>query len=87
MYIVMTSSEKMPAKCWGQYRRVAVVKLALGTHAMPKMISDRARGVAEICREWRKLSVGKTQRCAYRRALADAERIATELNLAHVLWV
>lgn len=68
-YLVKSSSEKMPAKCKGQYRRVAVLEVQDGVQDV-SMISLRARGVVSIVREWRALSVGSTERCAFRRALA-----------------
>ena len=80
MYIVMTATEKMPASCWGRYRRVAVVRLEDGFTGEPKMISERARGLAEIVEEWRACSVGTTDRSAYRRAVAEAEALAARLN-------
>lgn len=77
-FIVMTAATPMPQSCWGQYRRVAVVEVEGDTK--PKMISKRARGVVRIVKRWEKLSVGKTDRCAYRRALADAGALARALN-------
>jgi hypothetical protein len=78
-FIVMTRSANMPASCWGQYRRVAVVETDL-PKGEPKMISTRAYGVARIVKTWEKLSVGVSPRCAYRVALAEAEALAAELN-------
>ena len=77
-YIVQTASAHMPNSCRGQYRRVAVMEINQG--AAPTMISERARGVIRIVRTWEKQHVGKTPRCAYRRALADAETLASSLN-------
>ena len=39
-FIVKTAAACMPASCWGQYRRVAVLEVEVGTE--PKMISARA---------------------------------------------
>lgn len=82
MFVVMTSCAKMPQTCWGRYRKVAVVQLNqeyTAKNLRPTMISERARGVLRV-RVLGNFSVGKTDRCAYRRALADAERIAHEAN-------
>jgi hypothetical protein len=82
MWVVMTSSAQMPSKCWGQYRRVALVQLTQEYTAKdwrPKMISDRARGVVRLI-DYGHHNVGMTERCAYRRTLAQAEARARELN-------
>jgi len=77
-FIVMTSAAKMPQSCWGQYRRIGVLEIEAGSS--PTMISERARGVVRVVETWEKLNVGKTARCAYQRALAEAEAMAAELN-------
>jgi hypothetical protein len=46
----------------------------------PKMISDRAKGVAKIVEVWDRLNVGKTDKCAYRVALKEAQELAMRLN-------
>lgn len=68
----------MPSTCWGRYARVAVLEVEVGTH--PTMISERARGVVRIVETWEKLNVGTSERCAYQRALAEAEELAADLN-------
>lgn len=78
MFIVKTSSAKMPGNCWGTYRRVVVMETD-GTQ-FPKMISDRAKGVVHIVHTWEKLHVGKTEKCAYAIALSEAYKMADELN-------
>lgn len=80
-YVVMDKATKMPSSCWGIYRKVAVVAVADDFCNTPSMISLRARGVIEIVELWDRLNVGTTERCAYRRALAEAEALAHELNL------
>ncbi len=89
MWIVMTSSAKMPNSCWGQYRNVALVYLNqeyTATGKVPKLISERARGVARLSTVGRGVirmghhHVGRTARSAYHRALAEAERRAHALN-------
>lgn len=81
-YIVMTASAKMPASVRGRYARVAVVELDPDHEGMPAMISERARGVRRIVETWERCHVGRTARCAYQRALAEAETLAAELNTA-----
>jgi len=77
-YIIMTASAHMPNSCWGIYRRVALVEVEKGVE--PKMISERARGVVRIVRTWENLNVGTTDKCAYRRALAEAKTELAELE-------
>ena len=78
-FVVMTASTHMPNSVRAPYRRVAVVELT-EAGVVPKMISLRARGVARIVCTWERLSVGLTDRCAYRRGLAEAVAMAAELN-------
>lgn len=78
-YIVQAASAKMPGSCWGQYARVAVLEVEEGVQAV-SMISERARGVVRVVRTWERLNVGKTSRCAYAVARAEAEELARELN-------
>ena len=77
-YIVQTAAAKMPNSCWGQYRRVAVMEIITGTQ--PAMISKRARGVVRVVATWEKCNVGRTERCAYERALSEAYELAHQLN-------
>ncbi len=79
-HIVMTAAAKMPRNCWGTYRRVAVVRLAAGFAGTPKMISERAHGVAEVVATWERCHVGKTHRCVYEVALTEAQELAAKLN-------
>ena len=81
-FIVMTSSAKMPANCWGRYRNVALVEVEAGT--WPKMISAHARGVVRIVEHYGPQFVGKTQRCAYMRVYEEAAARAEELNKAQL---
>jgi hypothetical protein len=80
MYIVKTAAAKMPSSCKGRYRRVAVMEVADGTE--PAMISERAKGVIRIVETWERLNEGRTDKCAYRRALAEANAMAERLNAA-----
>jgi hypothetical protein len=79
-HIVMTASACMPAKCWGRYGKVAVVELEPGFEGRPAMISERARGVVRIVELWDRMHVGKTDRCAFAVAKAEAEELCNELN-------
>ena len=82
MWIVMTACAAMPQSCKGRYRRVVLVQLNqhFAAHGLrPAMISERARGVLRIV-DMGKHNVGVTDRCAYARRLAEAERRAYELN-------
>jgi hypothetical protein len=81
-FVVQIASANMPNGCWGAHARVAVLEIEPGTRAdfKPTMISERARGVARVVETWERLNVGKTERCAFRRALAAAERLAADLN-------
>lgn len=79
-FIVMVAAAKMPSSCMGQYKRIAIVETDMVT--MPKMISNRANGVVRIVQTWDRLSVGKTKRCAYAVALAEAKVECAKLNAA-----
>lgn len=82
-FVVRSSAAKMPSSCWGQYRRVAVLEVQQGT--VPRMISDRARGVVRIVATWEALNVGKTSRCAFERTMVVANELAAKLNAARGL--
>lgn len=77
-YIVKDSAARMPGSCKGRYHHVAVMEIEPGT--VPSMISARARGVRRIVQTWDRLNVGQTDRCAFKRALAEADRLAAQLN-------
>lgn len=81
-YIVMTACAKVPTSWKWQHKRrkVAVVELEEGFEGLPKMISERARGVRQIVRLWDRLHVGSTERSEYYQYLAKAEELAAELN-------
>jgi hypothetical protein len=76
-YVVCTSQAKMPQSCWGKYRRVAVIETTDGI--VPKMISERARGVVRIVETWERLHVGG-DRSAYAVAMREAADLADRLN-------
>ena len=79
-YVVMTAAAHMPSSCRGTYRRVALVETDLPAPELPLRIDARWRGVTQIVRTWEGLNVGKTERCAYRKALVEAEAMADRLN-------
>lgn len=84
MWVVMTSAAHMPQSCKGRYRNVALVLLDqyhTARNLRPAMISERAKGVLRV-EHFGHHNVGKTDKCAYARALERAERIAFERNNA-----
>ena len=81
-YKLMTASAQMPQSCWGTYRRIAIVQVETAD-TEPAMISERAIGVVRIVATWEKLNVGKTDRCAYRKALKEAEKMLSDLRNEH----
>lgn len=78
-FIVQTASASMPRSCWGKYKRVAVLEVPVGV-VKASAISERAKDVVRIVETWDRLSVGKTSRCAYAKALAEAQVLADSLN-------
>ena len=82
MHVVMTSSAQMPSKVRAPYRNVAVVQLTqefTSHNWRPKMISTRAKGVLRLYHLGHHF-VGKTEKCAYRKALARADDMAYRMN-------
>jgi len=77
-YIVMTSAAKMPVGCWGRYRNVAVV--AYKSDTPPRTI--RNTRTAQIVLHYGPQHVGRTERCAYQRALAKARAKVEEFSAA-----
>lgn len=78
LFVVMTSSARMPAKCKGRYRNVAVVEIE--GPELPKMISGKAKGVVRIVKHYGPQYEGRTCRCALDRTLLEANRLAAQLN-------
>ena len=78
-YKLITAAAQMPQSCWGTYRRIAIVQVE-SADTEPAMISERARGVIQIVATWEKLNVGKTDRCAYAKALKEAEEMLADLT-------
>jgi hypothetical protein len=58
---------------------VAVIELSEGYDDAPK-ITEHSRAVKRIVQLWDKLHVGKTQRCAFQKAFAEAEALRDKLN-------
>ena len=80
-YHVVSASASMPNKCWGIYKRVAVIEVDHHERPagyVPERIAD-AYGIT-VCETWERLNVGKTEDCAYARALVDAQNTAQELR-------
>lgn len=82
-FIVMVASAKMPGNCKGPYGKVAVVETTGET--MPRMISERARGVVRIVRLWDRQHIGETPAGAFQRAFAAAENLSDHLNLMRLV--
>jgi len=83
--IVQTASTTPSGKCWGKYKRVAVVVVDKNVlrdlgRRIPQMISKDAKGVVQIVETWENQGVGTTERCAYRRALVVAQELADKIN-------
>jgi len=83
VYIVMTSSAKMPRTVKAPYRRVAVVGLT-AEYALngwkPKMISTRARGVERIIELGHYPTNGSSMKSGLQQALQRAADLADKLN-------
>jgi|TARA_R110000824_G_scaffold16325_2_gene67831 hypothetical protein len=82
-FVVVDKSAHMPNSCWGNYRRVGVVELTASAQregSFPKMLSKRAHAVHRVVDVWENCNVGTTDRCAYRRAVVEADDLARDLN-------
>ena len=78
-YLVKTSCAKMPGSVRAPYRHTAVLEVEPDVESVA-MISNRARGVVRIVREWGPSFLGLTSRSAAQRDLAEARILAAELN-------
>jgi hypothetical protein len=76
-FIVMTASAKMPSSVRAPYMKVAVVEVEKGV--IPKMISERAKGVVRIVSLQDRLHARGVD-TAYTRALAEAQNEADRYN-------
>ena len=78
-YHVVTSAACMPNKCWGIYKRAALLRV--DRHERPASYTPKTiravRGV-EIVSLQDKLNVGTTDRCAYKQALAFLESLRAD---------
>ena len=81
-FVVLTAAAAMPNSCWGIYRRVGVVEIAADADERRLTIDERRKGVIRVVSTWERLNVGRTARCAYQRALAEAEALVADLNAA-----
>jgi len=73
----------MPSSCWGVYRRVGVVEIdpaQVDPTRTRLSIDARRRGVVRVVETWERCNVGSTDRCAYRRALREAQQLADVLD-------
>ena len=80
-FILLDKAASMPRSCKGKYRRIAIVELD-DSGVVPQMISERAKGCKRIVSLWDNLSVGKTDRCAYKVGLKEAQEELAALNAA-----
>ena len=78
-FITMSASANMPNSCWGQYGRCAVVELEPGFVGVPKMISERARGIKRIVALWDRLNCGGRY-SASGIAWTEAQDLCQDLN-------
>jgi uncharacterized protein with GYD domain len=81
-YVVKVSSCKMPTSIQGIYRRIAVMEVD-DSVTMPAKIDIRSKGVVRIVETWERLHVGKTEKSAFHKALADATSLAEILNTVY----
>lgn len=82
MWIVMTSSARMPSSVRARYRNVALVKLdqhATARNLMPRKISTKDKSVLQVI-HYGHFHVGSTDRAAYQRMVIEAQRRARQLN-------
>jgi hypothetical protein len=78
-FIVMSANAPMPASVKAPYRRVAVLEVDLPEGVLPKMISDRAKGVVRIIETWERCHA-RGEHSAFRRAMVEAEALAAFYN-------
>ena len=83
-FVVVSSAAAMPQSCWGVYRRVGVLEVEASVDESRLTIDERRKGVVRVVTTWERLNVGTTARCAYQRALAEAEALAASLTAAAV---
>jgi hypothetical protein len=76
-FLVMSASTTPSSTCWGVYGRVAVLEI-LDQSARPTCIRD-TRG-AKVLATWENCNIGTTDRCAYWRAVREAQEFAATRN-------
>ena len=80
-FVVKWSTARMPGRCWGNYRKIAVLEVEDGlTPQDIRKISVRGVGVIRVVEVWDKLNVGTTARSAFHKAMAEALELAGSLN-------
>ena len=77
-HAVISSADSIPGD-WGSYRRIGLVELD-ESGKIPCMISARARGCRRVVRTWDRLNNGKTENCKFRKTLAHALELLSEMN-------
>jgi hypothetical protein len=85
--IVDSKSASMPSSCKGTYRWVRVLDVPYWLawqHDMGQWapVSVRDKNVLRVIREFGPCSVGKTERCAFQKALTAAREVAQQYNAA-----
>jgi hypothetical protein len=80
--IVYTASASMPSSCKGHYRIVRVIDVPywLANQKGWRPHAVTSKDVLRIIRDLGPQSVGKTDRCAYAKAIKRAEALAYEYN-------
>src|SRR5215472_5928441 len=82
MFVVHTACASMPSSCRGRYRKVYVIQVMSydwNRGWRPTAVTNKG---VRLIRDYGPQSVGKTERCAYQRALKHAEAYAQQLNNA-----
>lgn len=77
--VIRVSAATPSINCFGKYKKVAVMMMESGSPA-PRMISNRAKGCKKILWISGFVSVGKTDRCAYAKAIRYATALADAIN-------
>lgn len=85
--IVVTKCAKMPGSCMGTYRKVYVLDVPYWKaweHELGKWEPHacNAKDVLRVINDSGPQNVGKTDRCAYRKAIKAAEELARRVNAA-----
>lgn len=81
-FVVVSSAACMPSSCWGVYKRIGVLEVESSVDERRLTIDERRKGVVRVVTTWERLNVGRTERCAYQKALVEAEALAASLTAA-----